>query len=240
MRVVAGLGHRGEAGAVAGGEAHLAQAAAVGRGGQLHQSSAGDLGQTQPGGDVQQRPPRLVAQQPLAVDDHDLLAGRLQRLQEVLHRAGVRARRGGGAAEVAVVAGQRRVQRHQERLAGAGRVAQDRRRAGIERRRPRAGHDELHAMAADALAQAQVEDRRVVDRVAVQQQHGVGELEVRHRRLQVGVVERAQHVQRHLAAGPGAQVAGAEEVAQQPLEQERLFVGRLAAGQRGRARRPPS
>ena len=37
---------------------------------------------------------------------------------------------------------------------------------------------ELQAVAADALAQAQVEDRRVVDRVGVEHQHRVGELEV--------------------------------------------------------------
>ncbi len=61
------------------------------------------------------------------------------------------------------------------------------------------------------------------------------ELEVRHARLQLRVGQRAQHVERLLGAGAGAQVRGAEVVAQQLLEEERLLVGRRAAGQRARA-----
>ena len=68
----------------------------------------------------------------------------------------------------------------------------------------------VHVVAAHALADAQVEDRRVVDRVALEQHDGVGELEVRHGRLQRGVGERALDVERQLAAGARGEVARAE------------------------------
>ena len=124
--------------------------------------------------------PAWPRQRALAVDDHDLLAGGAQRVGELAHRGGVACpprwprRRGCRRRRRA------RVERDQERLAAAGREAQRRDRARVERRRPRAGHDELGAVAAHALADPQVPDRRLVDRVAVDQQHGVGELEVGH------------------------------------------------------------
>ncbi len=61
------------------------------------------------------------------------------------------------------------------------------------------------------------------------------ELEVGHRGLQLRLGERAQHVERLLGAGAGAEVRGAEVVAEQLLEEERLLVRRRAAGQRARA-----
>ena len=176
--------------------------------------------------------PAEPRQRAVAVDDHDFLAGGAQRVGELLDRGGVRARRGGRAAEVAGVAAQRRVERDEEALGAARGEAQRGRGVGIERGRARGRDDELGAVAADALADPQVPDRRLVDRVAVHEQHGVRELEVRDRRLQLRVGERAHDVQRQVLAGTRREMARAELVAQQAGEQERLFVGGRAAGQR--------
>ena len=145
-----------------------------------------------------------TGEQPLAVDDHDVL-GALEEVGQLARRAcalvpAALAR----AAEVAAVARQRGVERD----------------AAAPRRRPARGAasssalvssavgralttPSAHAVAAHALADAQVPDRRVVDRVAVEEQHRVGELEVGHRRLQRRVGERARDVERQLAAGRG-------------------------------------
>ena len=58
---------------------------------------------------------------------------------------------------------------------------------------------ELDAVAAHALAQAQVEDRHVVDRLGVDHEHGVRELEVGDRRLQRRLGERAVQLERQCA-----------------------------------------
>ena len=68
-----------------------------------------------------------------------------------------------------------------ERLAGARREARDRGGVGVQRRRARRGDRELDAVAAHALADAQVEDRHVVDGLGVEHEDGVGELEVGRR-----------------------------------------------------------
>ena len=62
------------------------------------------------------------------------------------------------------------------------------------------------------------------------------ELEVGDRGLQAGVGQRARHVERQLAVRARGQVARAELLAEQPLQQEGLLVGGLPAGQRRRAR----
>ena len=177
----AGLGQRREAGAVAGGEAGLAQPAAVGRRGDLEQARAGAAGEAEAGREVEQRARRGRAvgagEQPLAVDDHDVLAG------------------GGDAVDELVVDPDQpaRPAARRDPDHGVG--------ARVERGRARAGDGQVHVVAADALADAEVENRGVVDRVALDQHDGVGELEVGDRRLQRGVRERALDVERQLAAG---------------------------------------
>ena len=91
---------------------------------------------------------------------------------------------------------------------------------------------ELEAVTAHALAQAQVEDRCVVQRLAVEQQHGVRELEVGDLRLQTRLGQRASELERQPAAGARVDVRRAETLAQQPREEQALLVGRAAAGER--------
>ena len=111
-----------------------------------------------------------------------------------------------------------------------------RRGDGVERARPARRHRQLDPVAADALADAQVEDRRVVDRLAVEHQHGVGELEVGDARPGApGSSRRAGAPSGRAPAGAGVEVRRAERVAQQPARSIALLVGRPAAGQRGRA-----
>ena len=88
-------------------------------------------------------------------------------------------------------------------------------------------------VAADALADPQVEDRRVVDRVALEHEHGVRVLQVRDGRLQRRVGQRAREGGRQLARGRAAELVRAEAVAEQPLEEEGLLVRRVPAGERG-------
>ena len=180
---------------VAAGEARLAQAAAVRRVRDAEQARAVAAGQAEAAREVQQRARRggaaRAGEQALAVDDHDVLARAGEELGQLAHGVGVGARRGGRAAEVPVVAGQRRVEPDEHRLRPAGGEAQDGLGVRVERAGARAGHGEAHVAAADALADAQVEHRRVVDRVAVEHEHGVGELEVGHGGLQRRVGQRA-------------------------------------------------
>ncbi len=65
-------------------------------------------------------------------------------------------------------------------------------------------------VAAHALAQPQIEDRRVVDRVGREHQHGVGELEVADPGLQRRGAERTVQLERQGAAAAGVQVRGGE------------------------------
>ena len=118
-------------------------------------------------------------------DDHDVVAAVAQQRGEVAHD-------GGAFVPAADAAPPRlpsspvsaRVERHQHGLERPRREAHDRRRVGVERGRPRRRDRELDLAPPDALADAQVPDRRLVDRVAVQQQDRVGELEVGDGRLQ--------------------------------------------------------
>ncbi len=196
------------------------------------------IGEPEARGDVEQRPRRggaaRAGEQPLAVQDHDVVAGAGQELRQLAHGRGVRSRRRGRAAEVAVVAGERGVEPDQQRLAGAGREAQDGLGVRVQRAGPGAGHGEPHAAPPGALAQPQVEDRRVVDRVAVEHEHGVGELEIGHAGLQRRGGEGARELRVELARGDARQVVRAELLAEQPLEEEGLLVRRVAAGERGR------
>jgi hypothetical protein len=233
-RVQPGLGQRGVARPHARMDAGLADAAAVGRRGRDQQPGAGPAGDVEVGRDVEQRLRGARGQRALAGDEHHVLPGLAQQLGEVAHDGGLRACGGGGPGEVALVARQRGVERDEQTLERARRVAHDRGGVRVQRGRARGRDGELGAVAAHALADAQVPDRRLVDRVDVQQQHAVRELEVGDRRLQLRRGQRAGEVGRQLAGRRGRQVRRAEAVAQQPLQQERLLVGGLAARDRGR------
>ena len=229
----------GVAGTVRGGEAGLADAAAVRRRRDLEQPGAGVVAEPEPGGEVEQRLRGAVAarpgQQPLAVDDHDVLAGAAEPVGERAHRGRVRAGRGRRAAERAVVAAERRVECDEQRLAAAGRRAQDGLGVRVERGRPRGRDAELDVMAAHALADPQVEDRGVVDGVAVEHEHRVRVLEVGHGGLQRGVGERARQPRRHGAPRRACELRRPEALAEQPLDEEGLLVRRVPARERGRA-----
>ena len=152
--------------------------------------------------------PRGPASSALAVDDHDVLAGAAQ----ARRRGRARRRR---SVPAAVAAPPRLPSSPASAASSAtssaspppGAWRSDGVGARVERGRARAGDGELDVVAADALADAQVEDRRVVDRVAVEQQHGVGELEVGDVACSAGVGERARDVERQLAAGARGEVA---------------------------------
>ena len=205
----------------------------------LEQPGAGVAGEPEPRGEVEQRLRGAVAarpgQQPLAVEDHDVLAGAAEPVGERAHRGRVRAGRRRRAAERAVVAAERRVERDEQRLAAAGRGAQDGLGVRVERGRPRGRDRELDVMAAHALADPQVEDRGVVDRVAVEHEHRVRVLEVGHGGLQRGVGERARQPRGHGATRRAREVRRAEALAEQPLDEEGLLVRGVPARERGRA-----
>ncbi len=92
---------------------------------------------------------------------------------------------------------------------------------------------QLHAVPARALAQAQIENRCVDQRVAVEHEHAVRELEVRNGRLQARVGQLPLQLGRQRAVGARVHVGRAECLAQHSREQKALLVGRTAAGERG-------
>ena len=172
----------GVARAVAGGEARLAQAAAVGRGRQLEQAGAGDRRRGSAATAMfSSARPAWPLQRALAVDDHDLLAGGAQRVGELADR-GARwcpprwpRRRG---------CRRRRTAPRRARPGSASPPPGAKRSVAVALGSSAVGRalatTTLVPWRRDALADAQVPDRRLVDRVAVDQQHGVRELEVRH------------------------------------------------------------
>ena len=125
----------GEAGAVAGSEARLAQPARVRHRRDLEQPRA--RRQPQPAGEVEQRPRARRGQRALAVDDHQVVAGVAQPGREVAHRLRVRAGGGRRAGEVALVARQGGLERHQQPVAAARRDPLHDPRLRVERGRPR-------------------------------------------------------------------------------------------------------
>ena len=169
--------------------------------------------QAEPRGDVEQRGGGCCAarpgHQPLAVEDHDVRARAGQHRGELAHGGGVRPRPPWRRRR-----GCRRRPRARRR---ARRAAPRRRRARSAARPRRSGparpgarsRPQPDAVAAHALADAQVEDRRVVDGVAVEHEHRVRELEVRHGGLQRGVGERAAPARRG-SSPPGRQASCAE------------------------------
>ena len=91
-------------------------------------------------------------------------------------------------------------------------------------------------MAAHALADAQVEDRHVVDGLAVEHEDGVGELEVGDRRLRGRGGERALQRRATARRRRASRCRGESSASRmQALQEEALLVGRLAAGDRADA-----
>jgi hypothetical protein len=185
--------------------------------------------------DVQQRAAALPVQGAVAVDDHDLLARGAQRVGELADRR--------SALEPAELAAPPRLPASPESAASSA----------TRKPSPPPGAKRSVAVAIGSSAVGRAEavttlvsggarpcgcagpTRGLVDRVAVDQQHVCANSRSGHARLQLRVGQRAQHVERLLGAGAGAHVRGAEVVAQQLLEEERLLVGRRAAGQRADA-----
>ena len=190
---------RGEAGAGGGEEADLAHPAPVRRRGDLEQAGAGVVARHDAPGDVQQRACGVRAagavRQALAPDDDDVLAGVAQQVGD---RADLVGGRAGGLRELVedAPAAQRGAERRDERLAGARREARDGTRVGVQRRRAARRDRQLDAVAPDALADPQVDDRHVVDRLAVEDEDGVRELDVGDRRLHRRAAERGLQARR--------------------------------------------
>ena len=171
--------------------ADLAQPAAVGVDGNSQQAGAvaaarGRGARRRSAARAPPAAPRGAGGQALAPEDHDVLAGVAQQ-----RRASARTASASSPAACARRSASER-RRRRRRLERASRKASPApgakrdgsARVGVERRRAARGDRELDAVAAHALADAQVEDRRVVDRLGVEHEHGVGELEVGDRRLQ--------------------------------------------------------
>ena len=235
--VTAGLGRLGEPGPGVGEHPGLAQPAAVGAGGNLEQAGALAAGHLEPGGEVEQGAGRvgspLPRRQSLAPEDHDLVPGLLQRVGQGpdLGPVGAGGGRGGGERVEVAGVGQGEIERGGEGSAAARGVADAGRSPLVERGGSVGGHEELYPAMADRLAQAQVEDRDVVDRLAVEDQHGVGVVEVGHRGLEVRGSEGPQQAEGQLAAGAAVQVGRAERVTHQVGEQQPLLIAGLAADQ---------
>jgi hypothetical protein len=88
---------------------------------------------------------------------------------------------------------------------------------------------------AHALAQAKVEDRRVADRIAIEHQRRMGELEVAHARLQARLVQSHVELEREHPGGTRIDMGRARALAHEAREQQALLVRRLAACDRADA-----
>ena len=242
-------GGLGEARAGVGQHAGLAQAAPVGARRDFEQAGAVGAGEPEAAGDLEQRGAPAAPSGPAVRRSPQRIT-----ISRGASRASSLCRRRAAARERASVlgvgAGRRaRAARAPRRAAGsaaasaaakaaprAGREAHARR--GARRRASSAARQataSCSAVAAHALAQAQVEDRRVVDGLGVEHQHGVGELEVARRAP-------AARARRARAAAPSGSAPARREsrcgepsaLAHQAREQQALLVGRSA---RRRARR---
>ena len=176
-------------------------------------------------GDAEQRAQRWRVEPALAPDDHDVLAAGAQIVGEGSHVCGLRIPR-------RRVARQRAIQRGQECGLVTGGVAPDQTRVGIQGARPIGGDRQPDAAPAHALADPQVEDRRVVERLAADDQHGMGELEVRHSGLQTRGRQGARELGGHRLARPRVEIPRAQSLAHEALDQETLLVGGLPTDER--------
>ena len=114
----------------------------------------------------------------------------------------------------------------------AGGVAGDRLGAAVERGRALGRDRQPGAVAADRLADAEVEDRRAVQRVGAEDEDHVGLVDVADPRREIGLGEPDQRLAAGAAGGAGVDVRGAERLAQQPLDQVALLVGGVADDRR--------
>ncbi len=184
--------------------------------------------------------------QPLAPQDHDLaahgsrpsscaasLCGPRSRAASSRTASGSapasRARRSTSSSRRRARRSARRRTRHRRRARSA-RPARRSRRASSACGEATAS---FSALAAHALAQAQVEDRRVVDRLGVEHEHGVGELEV----AEPSPAARGSPSARCSSSGSvparrESTCGRAEALAHQTREQQALLVGGLPAGDR--------
>ncbi len=214
-------------GASAGEHSRLGEAAAVGLLGDPDQAGAVALAEPQRIGQLEQGLGGLVAgrarDEARAEDDHQRGVGAEQRRDRV-RLLGAR-----------VAAARRRRDRAQEIRALAGRVARDRVGAAVERRRALGGDPEPQPHVADRLADAQVEDRHLVQRVGAENQYGLGVVDVVHARRERGVVEAAQRLGAGTAARAAVDVGRAERAAHDALDQVALLVRGPGAGERRRA-----
>ena len=214
----------GEARAAVGKHARLAQPAAVRGVGDAEQPRPRRAGEPERVGEREQ-PGGAAVEQALAVEDHDLRARVAQRLRER-----------GEILGALVLAAQHGGERARELRAAARSEAQRRGGLGVERARAVGRDGERDAVAPHALADAQLEDRRRIDRLAVEHEHGVRELEIGDARGERGSGECAPLLERHGAGRARVQVRRGEHVAQQAAEQEALLVARPRAGERRGAR----
>ena len=103
--------------------------------------------------------------------------------------------------------GQGDIERGQELGLVAGGDSADQTRVRVQRARPIGRDRQLDAAPAHALADPQVEDRGVVERLAADHQDRVGELEVDHGGLQTRGRQRAQQIGGHRLARPRVEIA---------------------------------
>ena len=127
----------------------------------------------------------------------------------------------------------RRRERAECCLGRAGREPQRCTGGRIERARPARDHHHVQPAATRALAHAEVEDRRLVDELGVDDQHVARVVDVGHARREVGPRERARLLGIDNASDPGVDVRRAEHLAHQELDEVALLVGGLAAHERG-------
>ena len=193
--------------------AGLAHAAAVGGGGHLDQPRLRLAGHAERLRHRQQRLDGLRAavagRGALAPEDHHVA-----RVAQHVGGGGDRARLGAGAGlqprHVDAARAERRGQRAERGLRGAGREAHRGGRVGVERAGPAGERHDPRAVAPRRLAHAQVEDRRLLHQLGLHHQHHVGVVDVAHPRGQVGPRQHARLLGVERAARAGVQVRRAE------------------------------
>src|SRR6202000_161729 len=101
-----------------------------------------------------------------------------------------------------------------------------------ERARPGGGDGQSYAAAAYPLADSEVEDRGVVERLAPEHQDGVRELDGRHGGPEGRRPEGARQVRGGRLAHARVEVGRLQGLAPQALDQEAFLVGGLSADER--------
>jgi hypothetical protein len=167
-----------------------------------------------------------VAPQPLAPDDHlvESVAQRLCDSRRLLLE---------GTVGVEAVGAERSGQGAEERGRVSRRVADGLLSAAVERRGVLGGDHQLRSAAPDGLADSQVEDRHLVQRIDPHHQDRVGVIEVRHSRAVVGPGQLPE--ERGVDRVGRAVDVGRARAANNSLDQPALLVGGPAADEGGGA-----